>query len=88
MMSNRPKQRFDVDPFLERISEVIPNDEIDERLSNFRSRGRPKKFKPSQLYCSHLLALLKQIPSFNKVCEQLKIQRALRDFCHFRNKLN
>ena len=87
-MSKHAKQRFDVDPILEKISSHIPDDEIDF-LFPFRksgTQGRFRAFKASQLYRAHILAMIKGISSYNKLCAEFKSRRAFRDFCHFRNK--
>lgn len=82
------KQRFDFDPILEKISYHIPDEEINLLFpfKKFNIQGRSRKFKTSQLYRAHLLAMLKGIPSFNKLCAEFKTRRASRDFCLFRNK--
>jgi len=30
--------------------------------------------------------MIKGVPSFNKVCAEIKFRRSFRDFCHFKNK--
>jgi hypothetical protein len=82
------KQRFDVDPNLEQISPHIPDEEINFLFPfrKFNTQGRRRKFKTSQLYRAHILAMLKGIPSFNKLCTELKTRRSFRDFCLFKNK--
>ena len=82
------KQRFDVDPNLEKISPHIPDEEINFLFPfrKFNTQGRRRKFKTSQLYRAHILAMLKGIPSFNKLCTELKTRRSFRDFCLFKNK--
>lgn len=82
------KQRFDFDPILEKISHHIPDEEINLLLpfKKFKIQGRRRKFKTSQLYRAHLLAMLKGIHSFNKLYAEFKTRRAFRDFCLFRNK--
>jgi len=84
------RQRYDHDPFLEAVSKVIPDAAIDTIFPKNlgKSKGRPDKFKTSQLFRIHLAAMLKQIPSFNKLCTELKIRRSLRDFCNLKNKWN
>lgn len=87
-MKKDTKQRFDVDPILEKISPYIPDDEIDFlfpfRKSNTQRRLR--EFKTSQLYRAHILAMIKGVISFNKVCAEFKSRRSFRDFCSLRNK--
>jgi len=82
------RQRYDLDPFMEEISKVIPDDAIDTIFPRgFAKRRGPRDiFRTSQLFRVHLVAMLKQVPSFNKVNEELKIRRSLRDFCKLRNK--
>ena len=82
------RQRFDVDPKLAQISPHIPDEEINFLFPfrKFNTQGRRRKFKTSQLYRAHILAMLKGIPSFNKLCRELKTRRSFRDFCLFKNK--
>ena len=82
------KQRFDVDSILEKISPHIPDDEINFLFPfrKFNIQGRRRKFKTSQLYRAHIVAMLKGIPSFNKLCTELKTRRSFRDFCLFKSK--
>ena len=82
------RQRFDVDPKLEQISPHIPDEEINFLFPfrKFNTQGRRRTFKTSQLYRAHILAMLKAIPSFNKLCRELKNRRSFRDFCLFKNK--
>ena len=82
------KQRFDFDPILEKISHHIPDEEINLLFpfKKFNTQGRGREFKTSQLYRAHILAVLKGIHSFNKLCAEFKTRRAFRDFCLFRNK--
>jgi hypothetical protein len=87
-MNKNPKQRFDVDPILEKISPHIPDEEIDFLFPyrNFNTQGRSKSLKTSQLYRAHILTLIKGVTSFNKMCAELKFRRSFRDFCRFKNK--
>ncbi len=82
------KQRFDVDSILEKISPHIPDEEINFLFPfrKFNTQGRRRKFKTSQLYRAHILAMLKGMPSFNELCRELKTRRSFRDFCLFKNK--
>jgi hypothetical protein len=82
------KQRFDFDPILEKISHHIPDEEINLLFpfKKFNTQGRIRKFKTSQLYRAHILAMLKGIHSFNKLCAEFNTRKAFRDFCLFRNK--
>jgi len=87
-MNKDTKQRFDVDPILEKISPHIPDDEIDFLFPfrSFETQGRLRAFKTSQLYRAHILAMIKEITSFNKLCAEFKFRRSFRDFCRFKNK--
>ncbi|MHC4256643.1 MAG: transposase [Planctomycetota bacterium] len=87
-MNKNVKQRFDVDPVLEKISPHIPDEEIDFLFPyrNFSTQGRLRAFKTSQLYRAHILTLIKGVTSFNKVCAEFKSRRSFRDFCRFKNK--
>jgi len=87
-MERNPKQRFDVDPVLEKISPHIPDKEIDFLFPSrkFNTQGRSKSYKTSQLYRAHILTLIKGVTSFNKVCREFKSRRSFRDFCRFKNK--
>ena len=87
-MNTDTKQRFDVDPILEKISPHIPDDEIDFLFPfrNFNTQGRLKAFKTSQLYRVHVLTMIKGVTSFNKVCAEFKSRRSFRDFCRLKNK--
>ena len=87
-MNKNPKQRFDVDPILKKISPHIPDEEIDFLFPyrKFNTQGRSKSFKTSQLYRAHILTLIKGITSFNKMCSEFKFRRSFRDFCGFKNK--
>ena len=87
-MKRNPKQRFDVDPILEKISPHIPDKEIDFLFPyrNFNTQGRSKSFKTSQLYRAHILTLIKGVTSFNRICSEFKSRRSFRDFCRFKNK--
>ena len=82
------KQRFDVEQVLEKISPHIPDEEINFLFPfrKFNTQGRRRKFKTSQLYRAHILAMLKGIHSFNKLCTELRARRSFRDFCLFKNK--
>ena len=67
-MNKNTKQRYDVDPILEKISPHIPDEEIDFLFPyrNFNTQGRSRLFKTSQLYRAHILNLIKGVTSFNK----------------------
>jgi hypothetical protein len=87
-MSKHTKQRFDVDPILEKISPHIPDDEIDFLfpVRHANTQGRVKAFKTSKLYRAHILSMMKGVTSFNKVCAEFKSRRSFRGFCRFKNK--
>ena len=87
-MNKQTKQRFDVDPILEKLSPHIPDDEIDFLFPfrNPNTQGRLRVFKTSQLYRAHILTMIKGVTSFNKVCAEFKSRRSFRDFCRFKNK--
>lgn len=87
-MNNDTKQRFDVDPALKKISPHIPDDEIDFLfpVRHANTQGRVRAFRTSQLYRAHILTMIKEVTSFNKVCAEFKSRRSFRDFCRFKNK--
>jgi hypothetical protein len=87
-MNKNVRQRFDVEPILEKISPHIPDEEIDFLFPhrNFNTQGRLRAFKTSQLYRAHVLTLIKGVTSFNKVRTEFKFRRSFRDFCRFKNK--
>ena len=87
-MDGNAKHRFDVDPGLEKISPHIPDEEINSLFPfrKFHVQGRVREFQSSQLYRVHILAMMKGIPSFNRLCEEFKIRRSFRDFCRFPNR--
>ena len=87
-MKRNPKQRFDIDPVLEKISPHIPDREIDFLFPyrKYHTQGRSKSYKTSQLYRAHILTLIKGVTSFNKMCREFKFRRSFRDFCRFKNK--
>ena len=87
-MNNNEKQRFDVDPVLEKISPHVPDEEIDFLFPyrNLNTQGRLKSFKASQLYRAHILTLIKGVTSFNKISSEFKFRRSFRDFCRFKTK--
>ncbi len=87
-MDGNAKHRFDVDPVLEKISPHIPDEEINSLFPfrKFHVQGHVRVFRSSQLYRAHILAMMKGIPSFNRLCEEFKIRRSFRDFCRFSNR--
>ena len=82
------KQRFDVDPVLKNISSHIPDEEINSLypFRKFNTQGHRREFKSDQLYRAHILAMIKGIPSFNKLCAEFKTRRSFREFCRFKNQ--
>jgi hypothetical protein len=82
------KQRFDVDSLLEKISPHSPDEEINLLFPfrKFNTQGRRRKFKTNQLYRVHIVAMLKEIPSFNELCTELETRRSFPDFCLFKSK--
>ena len=87
-MNKIGKQRFDVDPLLKSISPHIPDEEINclFPFRRFHTQGHRREFKSNQLYRTHLLAMIKGIPSFNKLCAEFKTRRSFREFCCFKNQ--
>jgi hypothetical protein len=82
------RQRFDVDPILKNISPHIPDEEINSLFPfrKFNTQGHRREFKSNQLYRAHILAMIKGIPSFNKLCLEFKTRRSFREFCFFKNQ--
>jgi hypothetical protein len=82
------RQRFDVDPILKNISPHIPDEEINFLFPfrKFHTQGHRRDFQSNQLYRAHILAMFKGVPSFNKLCKELKTRRSFRDFCLFKSK--
>jgi hypothetical protein len=87
-MDRNTRHRFDVDPVLEKIFPHIPDEEINSLFPfrKFHVQGRVREFQSSQLYRTHILAMIKSNPSFNRLCEEIKIRRSFRDFCRFPNR--
>ncbi len=87
-MNKSLKQRFDVDPLLKSISPHIPDEEINSLFPfrKFNTQGHRREFKSNQLYRAHILAMIKGIPSFNKLCAEFKARRTFREFCRFKNQ--
>ncbi|MCX7013027.1 MAG: transposase [Candidatus Sumerlaeota bacterium] len=71
------------DPDLWRLSKVVPDDWIDEQWPQHgaRKQGRWKEWRSSQLARAHLLALIKALGSFNRVCAELRHNGEFRRFC-------
>jgi len=76
-----------MEPFLENISTIIPDEKIDSEL-NFPTPNRgPQSFlKPSQNYRIHLLLCLKRIASFRQLQADLFHNRDWRSFSFLKNK--
>lgn len=76
-----------MEPFLETISTIIPNEKIDREL-NFPTpnRGPQSLLKPSQNYRIHLLLCLKRIASFRQLQADLFHNRDWRSFSFLKNK--
>lgn len=87
-MDQNVQQRFDVDPILKSISPHIPDEEIDSLFPfrKFNTQGHRREFKSTPLYRAHILAMIKGIPSFNKLCAEFKARRAFREFGRFKNQ--
>jgi len=76
-----------MEPLLENISAIIPDEKIDRELSfPCPDRGPHPDFKPSQLYRIHLLLPLKRLVSFRQVHKDLKHHRDWRAFARLKNK--
>jgi hypothetical protein len=73
---NMSRPRYSPDPELERLSRVIPDASINEFFpSNYPGkRGKPFALTTAQYYRIHLLALVKGITSFNRLCSELLCQ--------------
>jgi hypothetical protein len=80
------RPRYCPDPFLDRISMVIPDASINEFYpANYPSKlGKPFALTTAQYYRIHLLSLLKGITSFNKLCSELFYHQSYRRFCHIK----
>lgn len=76
-----------MEPLLEKISAIIPNEKIDRELIFPQPvRGPRHQFKPSQLYRIHLLLCLKRLVSFRQLREDLRHHKDWRSFAHLKNK--
>ncbi len=87
-MKKNLRQRFDVDPILRNISPHIPDEEINTLFPfrKFNTQGHRREFKSNQLYRAHILAMIKGISSFNRLCSEFKTRRSFREFCLFKNQ--
>ncbi len=81
------RPRYSPDPALERISRVIPDAAINEFFpSNHTGKlGKPFVLTTSQYYRIHLLASLKGLTSFNRLCSELLYNQSYRRFCHIKS---
>ena len=81
------RSRYFPDPELERLSGVIPDAALDEFFpSNYPGkRGRPFVLSTSQYYRIHILALVKGITSFNRLCAELRYHPGYRRFCKIKS---
>lgn len=76
-----------MEPLLERISTLIPDEKIDHELSFSRPRRGPHTdYKPSQLYRVHLLFCFKRLASLRQLQKDLKHYRDWRRFAHLKNQ--
>ena len=76
-----------MEPLLEQISTLIPDEKIDHELSFSRPRRGPHAdFKPSQLYRVHLLFCFKRLASLRQLQKDLKHYRDWRRFAHLKNQ--
>jgi transposase len=76
-----------MEPLLENISAIIPDEKIDRELIFPQpNRGPRHQLKPSQMYRIHLLLCLKRLASFRQLREDLLHQRDWRSFAHLKNK--
>jgi hypothetical protein len=76
-----------MEPLLENISAIIPDEKIDRELSfPCPDRGPHPDFKLSQLYRIHLLLSLKRLVSFRQVHKEMKHHRDWRAFAQLKNK--
>jgi hypothetical protein len=80
---NMSRPRYAPDPDLERISRVVPDAAINEFFpANYPGkRGKPFALTTAQYYRIHLLALLKGITTFNRLCAELLYHQGYRRFC-------
>ena len=76
-----------MEPLLEKISTIIPDEKIDRELIFPQpDRGPRHQLNPSQLYRIHLLLCLKRLASFRQLREDLRHHRDWRSFAHLKNK--
>ena len=79
---NEPK-----DPELFQISKVMPDRWIDANWPQRRGPGKGtwQTWRTSQFVRIHLLALVKKLGSFNRVCKELRHNIDFRRFCRLRS---
>jgi hypothetical protein len=76
-----------MEPFLKTISDIIPDEKIDQELQFPKPcRGPRSRLKPSQLYRIHLLLCLKRLISFRQLRSDLIHHRDWRMFSKLKNK--
>lgn len=76
-----------MEPLLENISAIIPDEKIDQELIFPQpNRGPRHQLKPSQMYRIHLLLCLKRLASFRQLREDLLHHRDWRTFARLKNK--
>lgn len=76
-----------MEPLLENISAIIPDEKIDRELTFPQpSRGPRYQLQPSQMYRIHLLLCLKRLISFRQLRTDLLHNRNWRTFAQLKNK--
>lgn len=76
-----------MEPLLKNISDIIPDEKIDQELHFPRPcRGPRSRLKPSQFYRIHLLLCLKRLASFRQLSNDLAYHRDWRMFSRLKNK--
>jgi hypothetical protein len=70
------------------ISDHIPDDFINGLIPHRRGRGRRLDLSASQLWRTHLLAVLSTVHAFNLLVKVLPEQRAWRQFAHLSSRQN
>jgi len=68
------------------LSPYLDDDFIDDLFRLKSRRGKPRHFRPSQLFRVLLLNLLTPVHSFNLLVQLLPEHRPWRDFAHLPNK--
>lgn len=76
-----------MEPLLQNISTIIPDEKIDRELTFSQPCRGPRYFlKHSQMYRIHLLFCLKRLASFRQLRSDLAHHRNWRSFAHLKNK--